>query len=281
MNDRHMDQSDIWRNHYIHTCFTPPTFRHSHNFFELSFCVHGSSINVINGEHLLFKQGSCTILRPGDNHFFVNTANETSKIHYEHKDIYIQSDKFRQVCDILHPNLHAKIMENPTPLFFSVTEDAFNLLYKQSLLLEQSITSENNYFSVIHISLVSLILSQCIENSVVLNPAFPRWLTDLIPLFNNITILSKNITEIAAIAGYSLPYFSSEFKKYMGISPMKFLIKKRLEFSTTLLVEGKFPITNIAEILGFSNSSCYSKHFFNEYGTTPSYYRKHQSTSQH
>lgn len=277
MYNRCMDQSDIWRNHYIHTCFAPPTFIHSHNFFELSFCVHGNSINVINGEHLPFKQGACAILRPGDKHFFVNTANESAKIHYEHKDIYIHPDKFREVCDSLHPDLYAKIAESQSPLFFHLSDAAFNLLYQSSFLLETAIASENKYFSVIHVSLVSLILSQWIENSVVINPSFPRWLTDLIPLFNNITILSKNITEISAIAGYSLPYFSSEFKKYMGMSPIKFLIKKRLEFSTTLLIEGKLSITDIAEILGFSNSSCYSKHFFNEYGTTPSSYRKHNS----
>ena len=86
-----------------------------------------------------------------------------------------------------------------------------------------------------------------------------------------------NITDIAKSVGYSLPYFSSEFKKYMQISAVKYLNKKRLIFSKQLLQENRMNIIDIALILGFANPSTYSKHFLEEFGISPSEYRKRKT----
>lgn len=275
-----MDQADIIRNNYVASCFAPPTFLHSHKFFELSFGVHGKMINVINNVPFNFEHGKCALIRPTDAHFFrfPNNKSLTVPTTYEHKDIYVTQDKFIEICNGLHPDLYTRITEHAEPLIFDISEDFFAYIYNQSLMLAEAMDLKNKYFTAIHTSIITAILGQWLEKEIFIKKIFPKWLNDILPNFNSATFLSKSITEIANDVGYSLPYFSSEFKKYVGISAVKYLIKKRCSFSKQLLAENNMKIIDISLLLGFANPSTYSKHFHEEYGITPKEYQKTKRT---
>lgn len=275
-----MDQSDIIRNNYVASCFAPPYFTHSHEFFELSFGLHGKMTNVINDTPFSFGRGVCAIIRPTDMHYFKFPTDNTSynSETYEHKDIYVTHEKFKQICENIHVDLYKKIMENPDPVVFNISEDFVLYVYNQSLLLLEAMTNKNDYFTAIHTSIVTAILNQWIENNIFDKTAYPKWLNDLFPKFNSVTFLSKSVTNIAHEVGYSLPYFSSEFKKYMGISAVKYLIKKRCLISKQLLYEKNMKIIDISLLLGFENPSTFSKHFHQEFGITPREYQKNKPT---
>ena len=103
----------------------------------------------------------------------------------------------------------------------------------------------------------------------------PQWLTDLLPKMNNINFVQKNITEIAEEIGFSLPYFSTQFKKYMGVSAIKYLTRKRVHLAKDLLIKGpNLSILDISGRLGFENPSTFSKHFKQEFNITPKEYKK-------
>lgn len=133
---------------------------------------------------------------------------------------------------------------------------------------------KNEHFTAIHTAIVTAILNQWLETRIFSKQVYPKWLSDLLPNFNSADFLSKTITEISDEIGYSLPYFSSEFKKYMGISAVKYLIKKRCAFAKQLLIENSMKIIDISLLLGFANPSTFSKHFHEEYGITPREYKK-------
>ena len=87
--------------------------------------------------------------------------------------------------------------------------------------------------------------------------------------------MQKNITQIAKETGFSLPYFSTQFKKYVGVSAMEYLTKKRVYLSRALLEKDfQLRILDISGMLGFENPSTFSKHFMQEFKVTPKEYRK-------
>ena len=274
MSKENMDQSDIKRNNYVASCFLIPDFKHKHNFFELSFGVHGNSTNIINSVPYQFGRGKCAILRPTDMHYFREKRGNKSENQYEHKDIYVTQERFVEICNATHPDLFNKIMSTPTPICFDISEEFFSFIWQKSLLLAEAMQTKNQYFTIIHTTIVTAILEQWLEKEIFVENKYPQWLNDLLPQFNSAGFLSQTITDIAKSVGYSLPYFSSEFKKYMNVSAIKYLIQKRLLFSKQLLTENRMNIIDIAMLLGFANPSTYSKHFLEEYGITPSEYRK-------
>ena len=108
----------------------------------------------------------------------------------------------------------------------------------------------------------------------------PTWLTELLPKFNNINFVQKNITQIAQETGFSLPYFSTQFKKHVGMSAIDYLIKKRVHLSKKLLIgDDRLRILDISGMLGFENPSTFSKHFLQEFKMTPKEYRKQNQKS--
>jgi AraC-like DNA-binding protein len=256
---------------YISSSFTPPKHLHSHGFFEISFCVKGHAVNTINGVPFDFQNGVCVILRPGDVH---SLTEYDSKI-YEHIDLYTPMETFKKICDAAHENLFRELINAETPICFSFSNEMFSFLFDQSLLLKEMISNENPFFQTLHASMISIILSEWIKNKVYVKNFMPTWLNELLPKFNNINFVQKNITQIARETGFSLPYFSTQFKKHMGVSAIEYLTKKRVHLSKDLLAKDtKLRILDISGMLGFENPSTFSKHFMQEFKLTPKEYRK-------
>ncbi len=269
-----LSQNDIIKNNYVASCFNPPDFTHSHDFFELSFCLHGRTTNVINGIPYDFERGKCVILRPFDKHRFIQANTNKTPKSYEHKDIYVTRENFRALCNSLYPELFETIINKKEPLIFSIDENFLKYIDNQSLLLAEAMSNDKKYFTAIHSSIVTAIAVKWLQSEDLKATKYPPWLEELLPKFNSADFLSLTVTEIAKTTGYTPPYFSSEFKKIMGVTAVSYLIKKRLEFSIELLADDRMKIIDISLILGFANPSTYSQHFMKEYGITPNGYRK-------
>lgn len=266
-----LDLKSIERNPYISSSFTPPSYPHSHVFFEVSFCVKGSSVNTINGIPFPFQASTCVILRPSDVH---SLTEYDSKI-YEHVDLYITVERFKMLCDAINGQLYDEISTCDTPLFFTLSNEIFSFLFNQSLILKEMVANGNKFFEVVYTSMITTILSQWIRTRALQKAVTPQWLTELLPKFNNVNFIQQNITQIARETGFSLPYFSTQFKKHMGISAIEYLTKKRVHLAKELLAkDSNLRILDISGMLGFENPSTFSKHFIQEFNQTPKEYRK-------
>lgn len=82
-----------------------------------------------------------------------------------------------------------------------------------------------------------------------------------------------NVSTVAREIGLGRSYFSTLFKKYMGISPVDYLINYRLSQACLLFKTG-LTITEISYRCGFSDSANFSVRFKKFTGYSPKQYRK-------
>ena len=68
------------------------------------------------------------------------------------------------------------------------------------------------------------------------------------------------------------------FTKQMGISPINYLINRRIEESKNLLTTTNYTIRDISTIVGFSNSSYFSQMFKKFTGYSPRMYKNKYTT---
>ena len=98
-------------------------------------------------------------------------------------------------------------------------------------------------------------------------------------LDNSINFLEKyyykdlSLTEVANVCNMSDSYFSRKFKEKFIINFSTYLLNIRLEKAKELLKEKNLNIENISEMVGFKDSSYFSKSFKQKYGMAPHYYR--------
>lgn len=82
------------------------------------------------------------------------------------------------------------------------------------------------------------------------------------------------LDELADVVHMNKFYLSHEFKKSYGISPVNYIIQKRIKESKSLLKKTDHSLTQIATIVGFSSPSYFSQIFKKSEHMSPSDYRK-------
>lgn len=88
--------------------------------------------------------------------------------------------------------------------------------------------------------------------------------------------LDKNFTleSLANMCALSKSSFTHTFSQALGTSPIAYIISKKLEASLYYLLETNSPIKEISDKFGFKNPFYYSNRFKQQYGISPSEYRK-------
>ena len=82
------------------------------------------------------------------------------------------------------------------------------------------------------------------------------------------------LTELAQVINVSPPHFGRLFKQSLGISPHQYVLQRRIKKAKTLLVQGKLPVKQIGQTLGFYDQSHFSRVFRKYVGVTPKQYQK-------
>lgn len=82
------------------------------------------------------------------------------------------------------------------------------------------------------------------------------------------------LDQLAEDAHMNKFYLSHAFKREYGISPINYMISRRIEESKYLLAETDLSMSQIAQLLGFSSLSYFSQVFRRTQAVTPMDYRK-------
>jgi AraC-like DNA-binding protein len=85
------------------------------------------------------------------------------------------------------------------------------------------------------------------------------------------------IQQLAEIADLNPTYFSNLFSRYMGISPVKYINKRRIEEAQKLLLSTDQTLYQIASAVGFSDEYYFSRVFKKIVGLAPAHYRRQES----
>ncbi len=82
------------------------------------------------------------------------------------------------------------------------------------------------------------------------------------------------VNDLSKRFGYNPDHLSKMLKKEFGLDAKTLIIKKRLEFVQSLLINTDYSLKEISESAGFENQNYFIKFFRYHTGTTPSAYRK-------
>ncbi|TQV84370.1 AraC family transcriptional regulator [Aliikangiella coralliicola] len=82
------------------------------------------------------------------------------------------------------------------------------------------------------------------------------------------------LKQLAEISHLSISALERRFKKHLGKTPKQFINEIRLENARRILVETTLPISVIANDVGFSDHSYFSRQFSKQFGALPSAFRE-------
>jgi len=83
-----------------------------------------------------------------------------------------------------------------------------------------------------------------------------------------------SVGKLSMIANYSAPQLFRLFISDMDITPVKYVLRRRLYYAAKELVSGNVKIIDIASSFGFESHDSFSRAFKRVYGSSPSMFRK-------
>ena len=240
--------------------------------FQLLY-VHGGKLLIQEPNGSAFTADSHCILyapyEPQDYQYIPGEDSEICWIHFN--GVFAE----RILCDV---NLREKIT--------AVTRDESALqLFKKIIFTLQR--KESNYTALCNsffLQLLCVLSANAVEvtedkNATVAAKARSnRCYKEIFPA---IAYIHENphqhftLELLANICCLSKPTFIRTFTKAVGISPIAYAIKQKLDSSLYYLMETNLSIANIADKFGFESPFYYSALFKKRYGCSPSAYRKH------
>ena len=81
------------------------------------------------------------------------------------------------------------------------------------------------------------------------------------------------LADLARTAGLHPTYFSDQFKKIVGVRPLEYLMRRRIERAQYLLLTSHASVKEIASAVGISDPAYFSRVFTRLCRVAPSEYR--------
>ena len=84
------------------------------------------------------------------------------------------------------------------------------------------------------------------------------------------------VADLSALLHRTEAHFSRMFKRTFGVSPHAYVVRRRIERASRLMIESPTPLSEIALKCGFNDQAHLSKRFRQQTGATPAAWRREQ-----
>ena len=254
-------------------------FVHSHDFSELVVILQGSAVHIIEGREYPVTAGQVFLIHSGVSHGYKNVDG------IEYINVMFQPEQLLQLSELrLLPGFQA--------LFYIEPFYRKEMNFKGMLALNEAQLQEAT-------RLLDLILTEYELQPQGYRLMIRSYFTALVGLLSRyyqigsghednkalrigeaVTYIEEHFLQpitlqaMADKAYLSARQFQRVFTRNYHTTPMDYVIRKRLDYSCTLLRHPNLSISQVALESGFRDQNYYARQFRKVYNCTPSEYRE-------
>lgn len=237
---------------------------HAHHFTELFYIVNGNCSFRIENQEFSVQKDDLIIINPEVLHTEVGLAGKSleyivlgisglqfgSESSEQHSDYSLNN--IQEYRNEIFPYLQILLRE-------AHEKKEYHETICQDILQTLMLTLIRHTKKSISVAPVKKIIKECRFIERYINEHFTEDIT--LQTLSNLTYLSKY-------------YLVHSFKEYKGISPINYLIDRRIAEAKRLLETTNHSVAKIATMVGFSSQSYFSQIFKKETKMTPNQYRR-------
>ncbi|MEN8435796.1 AraC family transcriptional regulator [Clostridium septicum] len=245
---------------------------HFHPFTEIFFIINGEGAFHLDDKDVKVKQWDLIIINPNCLHTekSITKDNPLEYIVLGIDNLLLNFPDTYSLTNNINLKKLYKIIE------FTSNKDY--ILHYLNCLIQEVESKDYNYEMACKNILTLLIIHiiRSIPSLLLVEEPQEKLNLECVKIKNYIdSHYSENITlDILSDMSYMNKFhLVHTFTKQIGISPINYVINKRIEESKNLLATTNYSIRDIASIVGFSNSSYFSQAFKKVTGKSPKEYR--------
>ena len=220
---------------------------HSHTFYELIFVNKGKCIQLIDDKRVIMNQGDLCILSPQIKHAIMPSTE---------KDVIIKIVIPIDVFNHINVNAH---FDEPITMIRNVSIETEYLLFK---ILKESFASDD-YIDVTIENYLALLFVELVRSKNI-DSIFLEKITQYI--YANME--DATLDNLAKSLGYNNSYLSRIINQKTNKSFSELLTEIRMQKASQMIFDN-IRIDDIAQAVGYKNTSGFYKQFNKYYGMTP------------
>lgn len=256
--------------HYaIETGYKESQFPHIHDFYELLLTVKGCQLLIVNGEKIILKESTLTLIRLQD-------------IHYKK---YLEDGVHINVCfsqETMNELLHYLGEGFPRDLLLKSKIPPYIILTPQEKAIIQTKLENLNLINASETQIIKTnlrmllfeLLTKYFTNVTVQKDNVPSWIATVVTEMRKKENFHQGLPKLLELSGVAHEHLCRLFKKHLRTTPTNFINEQRLNYAANLLLHSDMDITNVALESGFSNLSYFHHVFKEKFHTTPIKYKK-------
>lgn len=237
---------------------------HTHHCTELFYVIRGKGNFIVEDEVFDVKKDDLVIVNPNIEHTEVSL--DSSPLEY----IVLGIEGLTFSSDITDLNNNYNI--------YNYQHYKHEVLFYLEALLREVEAEESDYNVVCQNLLEVLIINMVRRTNYALSITASKKMNKECAFIKRYidSYFSENITldKLSELSHMNKYYLVHAFKKYIGLSPINYLIEVRIQESKNLLETTNYSISQISNFIGFSSQSYFSQSFKKNTGQTPNEYRK-------
>lgn len=240
---------------------------HLHPFTELFYVVDGSGLFRINEENFTVQTDDLVIVNANQLH--TESSKDANPLEYIVLGIDgVSLGPFEGSTQLLTEDLYSvqnhKRHRNEILFFLE------NILKEAEMQQEHYEIICHNLLEVLLLNLTRITKSDIILSADSVANKDCAYIKKYIDVHYS---LDLDLDTLAAATYMNKYYLSHSFKRAYGISPINYLIEKRISVAKFLLETTKHSVSQIAVIVGYNSPSYFSQIFKRRTGVTPREYR--------
>ena len=239
---------------------------HTHPFTELFYVVDGKGEFNIQGQRFPVKPNDFVIINPQVEHTELSSPDEP----LEYIVLGIRGLSFSNLTPV---------SEGGHPFsFFNLRDEQKDILRYLNAMVQEATSQQMSYELVCHnlleILLIKILRHQHFDLEVGKQSTATKDISFIKHYLETYYHESIQLEDLASMTHLSRFYISHSFKKEIGMSPMEYLIDIRIKESKILLRTTNYSISQVADIVGFTTPTYFSKQFRKSTGISPTDYRE-------
>ena len=252
---------------------------HDHDFIEIGFITAGTGLHhTVLGDSQL-TPGDVFLFRPGAWHGYAevqklslykccfDTALLGRELNWMADEPYL--GRFLWAIP-LSPTQHGMVALHLPPEEFARCCKLLDFLC--ALAKEPHVSHYGDHLGLL-VQILSLLARNVAATSGKKPAATHRAVASALKLIDDAPTEPWTLTNLAAHAHIAPAYFVRLFHTAVGLPPMAYLNRRRLELATTLLRRDDLPVGEVGAMAGWLDVNYFSRCFRDHFGMTPSRYR--------
>lgn len=239
---------------------------HMHPFTEIFYVVKGKGSFIVEDGKINVFEDDLVIVNSNVSH--TESSYKSSPLEY----IVLGFEGMSLILDDGNGQDHHQGFSR-----YNYKNHRTDVLFFMELILKE-LKNKEKYFETICQNLLQILIMNIIRNTHTKKVIAPdedvntecSYIKKYIDNYYASDITLDHLSSLVFINKYSL---IRDFKKYIGLSPIEYLIQKRLEIAKSLLETTDYSMRQIAEIIGFTSQSYFNQLFKIRIGQTPGEYR--------